>query len=208
MWRILTQHFGLRGCQEHHFMAIEDFSLYRNVDGVDRYEYVTFKENPTKTRQGGLNTKRRPVLPNMFATGGVRCPVALFKEFLSRRPPELCQTGPFYLAVIERPKTTVWYKKKRLGVHSMDHMMKSIVNSTSVASAGKKLTNHSATKTLLKKLRAAHVEKQSIIQITAGHASEQSLQDYNEGNEQEQKMLSSIISHSMKSRIYASLFLA
>jgi len=123
--------------------------------------------------QGGLNTKRRPVLPKMFATGGARCPVGLFKEFLSRRPPELRETGPFYLPATEKP----WYKKQRLGVHSIDQMVKSIVTKTAVASTGIKLTNHSARKTLVKKLRAANVERQSIIQIT-GHASEQSLQDY------------------------------
>ena len=191
MWWILTQHFGLRGRQEHHSMAVEDFSVCSDDDGV---EYVTFKENPTKTRQGGLNTKRRPVLPKMFATGGARCPVGLFKEFLSRRPPELRETGPFYLAAIEKPKTAVWYKKQRLGVHSIGQMMKSIVTNTAVTSTGKKLTNHSARKTLVKKLRAANVERQSIIQIT-GHASEQSLQDYDEGSEQEQKVLSSIFSN-------------
>ena len=54
MWWILTQHFGLRGRQEHHSMAVEDFSVCSDDDGV---EYVTFKENPTNTRQGGLNTK-------------------------------------------------------------------------------------------------------------------------------------------------------
>ena len=101
MWWILTQHFGLRGRQEHHSMAVEDFSVCSDDDG---FEYVTFEENPTKTRQGGLNTKRRPVMPNMFATGGARCPVGLFKEFLSRRPPELRETDPFYLAAIEKPK--------------------------------------------------------------------------------------------------------
>jgi len=93
------------------------------------------------------------------------------------------------LAAIEKPKTAVWYKKKRLGVHSIDQMMKFIVTNTAVASTGKKkLTNHSARKTLVKKPRAANVERQSIIQIT-GHASEQSLQDYNEDSEQEQKLL-------------------
>ena len=115
---------------------MEDFSVCSDDDGVD-HEYVTSKENPIKTRQGGLNTKRRPVMPKMFATGGARCPVGLFKEFLSRRPPELRETGPFYLAAIEKPKTAVWYKKQRLGVHSIDQMMKSIVNNTAVASTGK-----------------------------------------------------------------------
>ena len=61
------------------------------------------------------------------------------------------------MAVIERPKTEVWYKKQRLG--SIDQMMKNIVKSTPVALSGKKLTNHSARKTLVKKLRTANVER-------------------------------------------------
>ena len=74
-------------------------------------EYVTFKENPTKTRQGGLNSKRRQVLPKMFAAGVPRCPVGLFKDFLSRRPPELRESGPFYLAIIED-------RKQKCGIRS------------------------------------------------------------------------------------------
>ena len=130
----------------------------------------------------------------MFATAGVRRSVGLFKEFLNRRPPELRETGSFYLAVIEKPKNAVWYKKQRFGVHSINQMMKSIVTNTTVASTGKKTNKPLRKQTLVKKLRAANVERQSIIQIT-GHASEQSLQDYDEGSEQEQKVLSSIISN-------------
>ena len=100
MWWILIQQFGLRGRQEHHSMSVEDFKLCKDDCGT---EYVIFNENPTKTRQGGLNTKRRLVLPKMFATVGPRCPVALFKEYLSRRPAEIRKTGPFYLAVIDNP---------------------------------------------------------------------------------------------------------
>ena len=159
MWWILTQHFGLRGRQEHHSMNVEDYNFCRVDRGI---EYVTFKENPTKTRQGGLNSKRRQVLPKTFAAGGPRCPVGPLKYFLSRRPPELRESGPLYLAVTERPKTEVWYKKQRLGIHSIDQMMKNIVKSTPVALSGKKLTNHSARKTLANKLRIANVERQSI----------------------------------------------
>ena len=88
----------------------------------------------------------------------------------------------------------MWYKKQRLGIHSIDQMMKNNVKSNPVALSGKKLTNHSARKTLVKTLRTANVERQYIIQAT-GHASEQSLQDYDEGTEQEQQVLSSIISN-------------
>ena len=76
MWFLLTQHFGLRGCQKHHGMYAEDFSFSKDNNGV---EYITYEENPTKTLQGGLRKKRRVAQPKMFATGGPRCPVKLLK---------------------------------------------------------------------------------------------------------------------------------
>ena len=102
------------------------------------------------------------------------CPVELLKQYLSRRPLELRNKGPFYLAIIENHKTNVWYKKQRLSVNSIDNMMKSVVKNTALETSKKKLTNHTARKTVVKKLRAASVERQSIIQVT-GHASEKSL---------------------------------
>ena len=54
MWFLLTQHFGLRGCQEHYDMSVEDFAFSTDDNGI---EFVTYKENPTKTRQGGLRKK-------------------------------------------------------------------------------------------------------------------------------------------------------
>ncbi|XP_068756877.1 uncharacterized protein KIAA1958-like [Montipora capricornis] len=54
LWYLLTLHSGLRGCQEHHEMFVEGFSLNKDDQGT---EYVTFKENPTKTRQGSLRKK-------------------------------------------------------------------------------------------------------------------------------------------------------
>ena len=110
-----------------HSMVVEDFSFCVDDSGT---EYVTFKENPTKTRQGGLNTKHRSILPKMFATGDPRRPVQLLKQYLSKRPQELREKGPFYLAIIENPKTNVWYKKQRLDVNSIDNMMKSVVKDT------------------------------------------------------------------------------
>ena len=120
-------------------------------------------------------------------------PVELFKKYLSRRRQELRDKGPFCLAVIENPKTNVWYKKQRLGDNSIDHMMKNIIKNTPLEVTNKRLSNHSARKTVVKKLRAANVERQSIIQVT-GHANETSLNDYDEGSERQQRQLSHIIS--------------
>ena len=91
----------------------------------------------------------------MFATGGQRCPVKLFKTFLERRREEKRNNGPFYLAVNERRKTQVWYKRQRMGVNSINSFMKNMASQADIQ-AHKKLTNHSARKTLVKKLKGAN----------------------------------------------------
>ena len=91
IWWLLTQYFGLRGREEHQSMTVEDFSFALDENNT---EYVELIENPTKTRQSGLSAKPRSFLPKMFATGDDRCPVAIFKEFLWRCPPEIRRTGP------------------------------------------------------------------------------------------------------------------
>ena len=96
LWYLLTLHFGVRCCQQHHEMFI------LNKDGDQGTEYITFEKNPTKTRQGGLRKKRRAIEPKMLPTSGPRCPVSFFKTFLARRPEEMRRNGPFYLAIIEK----------------------------------------------------------------------------------------------------------
>ena len=92
MWWLLSQHLGLRGCQEHYTMNVEDFTLNKDDNGNEF-------EGPTKTRRGGLRVQPRSVLPKMFATGESRCPVAFFKSYLSKRPEDLKLSGPFLLSV-------------------------------------------------------------------------------------------------------------
>ena len=95
MWWLLTQHFGLRGRQEHHQTKVEDFTLQRDDDGD---ESLTFAKGPTKTRQRELNAKTRLVTPKMFATGNEeRCPVMLVKRYLERRPSEMRKAVHFTL---------------------------------------------------------------------------------------------------------------
>ena len=171
-------------------MFVEDFSFNKDENGV---EYVSYEENPQKTRQGGLRKKRREVQPKMFATGGPRCPVKLLKSFLSHRPEEMKSSGPFYLAVIDRPKSQVRYKRQRMGMHSIKSFMKSMALQAEIE--GKKLTNHSARKTLVKKLKAATQPRPAIIGVT-GHTNERSLADYEEGDDNEQRLISSVITGS------------
>lgn len=88
-------------------MKVEDFQQITNPDNSVRY--VVFKDGFTKTRQEGLRITHRAAQPNMFATGAERCAVMLFEEFLQRRPPDLRTTSPFYLGIILKTKTEVWF---------------------------------------------------------------------------------------------------
>jgi len=109
---LITQHFGLRGRQEHHQMKVEDFLLERDDDGN---EFLTFAEGLTKTRQGGLNVKPRLVKPKMFSTGDEeRCPIKVFKLYLAKRPTEIKTSGHFTFLVIDKPVSNAWYKKTPL----------------------------------------------------------------------------------------------
>ena len=107
--------------------------------------------------------------------------------------------GPFYLTPLPKATTNddIWYKRMKLGVNSIDNMMKSLMLIHLSKRVVKKLTNHSARKTLVKKLRANNVERASIMSVT-GHRNEQSLNDYDEGNEVEQRHISNMISNNSK----------
>ena len=143
-------------------MTVEDFSFGLDENNT---EYVEFIENPTKTRQSGLSTKPRSFLPKMFATGDDRCPVAFFKEFLSRRPPEIRTTGPLYLSCVSNPSSQVWYKRQSMGVNKINDFMKSVIKGTTLEDSLKTFSNHSTRKTVVKKLKTAGLERSSIVKV-------------------------------------------
>ena len=176
-------------------MKVEDFCLQRDDDGI---EYLTFAEGPTKTRQGGLKVKPRLVTPKMFATGNEeRCPVMLFKIYLEKRPEEMKTTGPFYLSVIDKLVSNVWFKKTPMGKNTIDSIMKKMKLNSPLTDLcpEKRITHHSARKTVVKKLKSSGIPKCEIKNIT-GHTSAQGLDDYDSGDEREQQMISNIIDNS------------
>ncbi|CAH3024027.1 unnamed protein product [Porites evermanni] len=141
MWWLLTQFFGLRGRQEHHAMKMEDFELCKNGEGM---EFVQFTEGPTKTRQGGLQSKNRDFQPRMFSVGGERCPLAIFKQFVERRPLNMRWSGPFHLSIKRnrRLNDNIWFKTKPMGVNTISNMMKTTVAGTSLEESHKKFAIH------------------------------------------------------------------
>lgn len=189
----LSEHLGFRGRQDHYDAYVQDFEVvWIQLEGGEMAKCVRFNENPTKTRTGGLTVKHRKTPQEMWATdGGLKDPVRLFEEFLKRRPLEMRTSGPLYLAIIQRPKTDVWYAKSRMGAHKIGSIMKTVAQALKLE--GKRISNHSTRKSVVSKLKKAGQPRHKIIQIT-GHANESSLDDYDEIEEGERRALSHIIS--------------
>ena len=148
----ISEHLGFRGRQDHYNAYVEDFAIFQTADGS---KVVRFEENPTKTRQGGLRNKSRSSPQQMWGTdGGERDPVRLFEQWLARRPEQMKNSGPLYLAIIPRPTTNVWYAKSRMGEHRIGQIMKAVA-SCLPKECPKKITNHSTRKTVVAKLKEA-----------------------------------------------------
>ena len=158
---------------------------------------VTFAEGPTKTRQGSLRVQPRSVIPKMFENGESRCPVTLFKSYLSWRPEDLKLSGPFYLACIDNPtKTDVWYKKSRMGKRTYNQqIMKSMKENSLLQEMcpEKRLSNHSVWKTVVRKLKAKGVPKSNKIIINGHRQERENVEAYDSENEDEQRKLSNMI---------------
>ena len=87
IWFCLCVHMAMCGRDEHHRYRFGDFTLKFTSEG---HEYVAFlQERGTKTRSGeGEAHQQRAFKPKTFATPACpdRCPVKLFKTFISHRP--------------------------------------------------------------------------------------------------------------------------
>ena len=143
---------------------------------------MTFSEGITKTRQGGLHEKHRLTQPKMFLTDTSRCPVSIFKLYLSKRVSQIRSSGPLYLSIIHKPVSNLlWYENAPMGQHTVNFIMKRRIEDSPLRNSDKKLTNRSARKTLVKMLRRNYIPKSEITGIT-GHDSEAGLDAYDSGN--------------------------
>ena len=90
LWFLSTQHFGLRGCQEHYSLHVEDIAFHYENNS----EYIEFHEDPTILCQRALRPKERITNTKMFAVGGER----LFKLYLSEAS---CRAEKFWKILLD-----------------------------------------------------------------------------------------------------------
>lgn len=82
-----TSGFVLRGCHENWELTWGDINLKHDEKNQ---AYLEFNERLTKTRQGGQNKSPRAFAPKIYETNNERCPIRMYNEFASRRPPSMC----------------------------------------------------------------------------------------------------------------------
>ena len=95
------------------------------------------------------------------------------KLLVSKRPPELKQRGPLYLAPLKKErvwsKAPVWFSKSPLGVHSIDSMVNKMATDAGLDVTKKHFTDHSIRKTIVKKLKKRSGVSVTEIMAITGH---------------------------------------
>lgn len=196
VWWYLTQHFGHRARDEGRQMQFGDVKIEKDFSTGCEY-LVWLTERSTKTRNGERPLgHKRSFNPKAFATGTDRCPVKIFKEYVSHRPTEMCKDdSPLFLQVcynVEYTSNKFWYFPKPLGKNSVGQFLSKARKVLDSNSAGK-ISNHSARKTTVTNLLNQDINPLHVQQIT-GHKKLESLNSYNTASISQQKKISDAIS--------------
>ena len=138
--------------------------------------------------------------------GSPRCPVRVFRCFLSHRPDDMqSKKSPVFLQVrygINYKIERVWYYSKDLGKNSIGKFMsdakKLLPNAASRRINATKISNHSARKTTITTLLDAKVDPLTVKQLS-GHKKVDSLAMYQSASESQQFEMSRLLSDSTSS---------
>jgi hypothetical protein len=187
-------HFGLRARQEHRDLEYGQNSQIKLLVDADQKEYLEYTERMSKNKKFGLSCSRmEPKYARLYARDDnlARCPVELYKKYLSHRPEANGQRGndAFYLAYITNPKTNVWYKSSPLGIHSIQSVTKNLMLQS--LHTGDFVSNTSLRRTQQNRLLNGDIRKE-IIQKRTGRISEAATAAYIETSEYERR-ISSVI---------------
>jgi hypothetical protein len=184
---LLGLHLSLRAAKEHRDLVFGEDSQLELVE-MDG-ECIKYTERISKNRTYGLkhstmDPKTTFIYPN--TANSFRCPVRLYKKYITHRPETNGMKGnpSFYLAIIDNPKSNVWYKSSPLGVHSIESVVKKVMEK-----CGKKgfFSNTSLRRTAMTRLISGDIPDK-VIQKKTGRTSDLSDRSYIDMNLQERRM--------------------
>lgn len=188
---LLGLHLSLRASQEHRDLEYGVDGQIQLKTGTDGCEFLEYTERISKNKRFGIKHARmQPKCTRVYANHEnlQRCPVSLYKCYLSHRPEANNRPGcsAFYLSVIANPKDNCWYKAIPLGVHTIQEATRSIVSSLGQPGDGF-ISNTSLRRTAQNRLVQAGVPRE-IIHKKTGRVSEQADLAYTSATAYEKSM--------------------
>ena len=164
---LLGVHLGLRGGDEQRCLEFgKQLKLQSTIDG----EVLVYCDFGSKTNNGGLFHRKRNkrenviIYPNQLYPN--RCPVNLYKKYVSLRPKH-CTTTAFYLKPLDKYEAGHWYANVPVGRNTLYSTIKNMMEAANIEGV---YTNHSCRKTTGSRLHNAGFSEADIQSVT-GHSS-------------------------------------
>ena len=185
--------FALRAGQEHRNLGMKNspLSLHTNESGA---EYLQYVEDVSKSNNGGLahlRIKNKVVRAYENVEKPERCPVKLYKKYISHVPSETSDNS-FYLRPLLKPKGNIWYYKKAAGRETLGNVVKKVMGK---AGFDGHFTNHSLRRNCATNLYDNGVPEQ-VIQETTGHRSVDGVRAYKHTSSTMKCKMSAILNQS------------
>ena len=175
-------------------MKNSQLSLHTDESGA---EYLQYVEDVSKSNNGGLahlRIKNKVVRAYENVEKPQRCPVKLYKKYISHVPLETSDNS-FYLRPLQKPKGNIWYYKKAAGRETLGNVVKKVMGN---AGFDGHFTNHSLRRSCATNLYDNGVPEQ-VIQETTGHRSVEGVRAYKRTSSAMKRKMSAILNQSESS---------
>ena len=194
---VLGSVFALRAGQEHRNLRMRNSQLSIQID-ESVAEYLQYVEGISKTNSGGLShlkIKRKKVRAYKNTENPERCPVELYRKYLSHVPENLPDSeNSFYLRALAKPNCNTWYYRKAAGRETLGNVVKSMMVKAGFEGH---YTNHSLRRTCATTLYENNIPEQ-VIQETTGHRSVEGVRSYKTTSSAKKRKVSEVL-HGSKS---------
>ena len=168
-------YFALRSGKEHRSLRYSP-SQIELVEKLGSHAYLHYREDVSKTNQGGLSSRSKPPKEVTHYENTVhpkRCFVRIYKLYMARCSPDR-PPNAFYLQPLAEPRGDIWYSKTPCGHNALQKVVPGLMKSAGYSGY---YANHSLRASCATRLFDSGVDEQLIMNRT-GHDSKEGVRAY------------------------------